>query len=69
MKTPERRHWRCSGIFIVNVEHILHLFSSVSIAEFEQVIAVWDTQAAPLFNPLMPGGNERLYTFKQTCSF
>ena len=22
MKTPERRQWRCSGVFIVNFEHI-----------------------------------------------
>ena len=25
MKTPERRHWRRSGVFIVNLEHISHL--------------------------------------------
>ena len=25
MKTPERHHWRRSGVFIVNFEHILHL--------------------------------------------
>ena len=25
IKIPERRHWRCSGIFIVNFEHISHL--------------------------------------------
>ena len=25
IKTPERRHWRCSGVFIVNFEHISHL--------------------------------------------
>ena len=25
MKTPERRHWRGSGVFIVNVERISHL--------------------------------------------
>ena len=24
-KTPERRHWRRSGVFIVNFEHISHL--------------------------------------------
>ena len=24
IKTPERRHWRCSGFFIVNFEHISH---------------------------------------------
>ena len=22
IKTPERRHWRCSGVFIVDFEHI-----------------------------------------------
>ena len=22
LKTPERRHWRSSGVFIVNFEHI-----------------------------------------------
>ena len=26
LKTPERRKWRCSGVFIVNFEHIPHLF-------------------------------------------
>ena len=26
LKTPERRRWRCSGVFIVNFEHISHLF-------------------------------------------
>ena len=25
IKTPERCHWRCSGVFIVNFEHISHL--------------------------------------------
>ena len=25
LKTPERRHWRRSGVFIVNFEHISHL--------------------------------------------
>ena len=25
IKTPERRHWGRSGVFIVNFEHILHL--------------------------------------------
>ena len=41
IKTPERRHWRCSGVFIVKFEHILH-FSSVFTVNFEQVIADWD---------------------------
>ena len=26
IKTPERRHWRRSGVFIVKFEHISHLF-------------------------------------------
>ena len=25
IKTPERRHWRRSGVFIANFEHISHL--------------------------------------------
>ena len=25
-KTPERRHWRLSGVFVVNLKHISHLF-------------------------------------------
>ena len=26
IKTPERRQWRRSGVFIVNSKHILHIF-------------------------------------------
>ena len=38
IKIPKRRHWRCSGIFIVSFEHISHFAcSSVSIVNFEQV--------------------------------
>ena len=40
IKIPERPHWRLSGIFIVNFEHISHL-ASVSIVNFEQVNAGW----------------------------
>ena len=29
IKTPERRPWRCSGVFIVNFEHISQLFQAV----------------------------------------
>ena len=25
IKTPEQRHWRRSGVFIINFEHISHL--------------------------------------------
>ena len=34
---------RRSGVFTVNFEHILHLFQSVSIVNFEQVNAGWVT--------------------------
>ena len=37
----EIRHWRHSGIFIVNFEHISHLCSSVFIVNFEQVNPGW----------------------------
>ena len=29
IKTPERRQWRCSGVFIANSEHISHLVQVV----------------------------------------
>ena len=35
IKTPERRQWYCSGVFIVSSEHISHLLS-VYIVDFEQ---------------------------------
>ena len=38
LKTPETLHWRRSGVFTVNFE-IFHTFSSVSIVDFEQVLA------------------------------
>ena len=34
VKTPERSHWRWSGVFIVNFEHISHF-----VLNFEHVIA------------------------------
>ena len=37
IKTPEWRHWRRSGVFIVNFEH----FSSVSFIDFKQINASW----------------------------
>ena len=42
IKTPKRRQWRRFGVFTVNFEHISHLCSTVSIANFEHVIAGWD---------------------------
>ena len=42
MKTPERRNWRRSGVFIVNFEHISHLLLVFrgSIVTFEQAYHV-----------------------------
>ena len=40
-KTPEQRHWRRSYVFIVNFEHISHLFLCVFIVDFEQVNISW----------------------------
>ena len=42
IKIPERRHWRYSGVFIVNFEHFSLVCSSISIVNFEQVNAHWD---------------------------
>ena len=38
-KPPKRSQWRRFGGFIVNFEHISHLCSTVSIVNFEHVIA------------------------------
>ena len=40
IKIPEQRHRRCSGVFIVNSEHITPC-SGVSIVDFEQVNVSW----------------------------
>ena len=42
IKTQERRQWRRFSAFIVNFEHISQLVL-VSIVNFEQVNAGWDT--------------------------
>ena len=41
IETPEQRHSRRSGVFIVNFEHISNLLSSASIVDFEQVNLSW----------------------------
>ena len=41
IKPPKRRQRRRFGGFIVNFEHISHHCSSVSIVNFEHVIAGW----------------------------
>ena len=47
--TPERRHWRCSGFFIVNFEHISHLFVVFLYPAFEQVNNSWVTTLSNAF--------------------
>ena len=42
IKTPERRQWRRSGVFMINFEQV-SLFFGVSIIDFEQINACWDT--------------------------
>ena len=41
-KTPERRHWHRSGVFIVNFEYISHLVLVFLFVNFEQVNAGWE---------------------------
>ena len=41
-KTLERRHLHCSCVFIVNLEHYFTPCPTVSIANFEYVIAGWN---------------------------
>ena len=36
IKTPKRCQWLHSGVFIVNFEHIPHLFFGVSTADFKR---------------------------------
>ena len=43
IKTAERCHQLRSGVFIVNFEHIFTPCSSVSIVNFEQVNAGWES--------------------------
>ena len=42
IKTPERRQWRRSGVFIVNFETYFSPCSSASIVNFEHVIVGWE---------------------------
>ena len=41
IKTPERRKWGHSVVFIDNFEQILHITLDVSIVDCESVIAGW----------------------------
>ena len=42
IKTPKRRHWRRSGIFIVNSEHISYFFPVLLLLTLnKQILAGW----------------------------
>ena len=41
LKTPERCQWHYFVVFIVNLEHISHLFLVFSV-NFEQLVACWN---------------------------
>ena len=41
IKTPELLQWHRSDVFFVNLHHISHLFSNVSIVDFEQANVSW----------------------------
>ena len=41
IKTPERRHWRRSGFFIVNFEHISDFILVFLLLTLKEVIADW----------------------------
>ena len=44
IKTPERRHWRRSGVFVDNFEHTP--CCSVAVVNFEHVITWWEVTTA-----------------------
>ena len=50
IKTPERRHWRLSGVFIVKLGKYFTPFSSASIIDFEQVNFSWGASKATVLN-------------------
>ena len=41
IKTPKRRQWRHSGVFIFNFEHILHLFLVVLLLTLNKYMLPW----------------------------
>ena len=41
IKAPERRHWRRSGVFIVNFEQVLHTVLVFLVFDFEKINAIW----------------------------
>ena len=46
IKTPEQRHWRCSGFFIINFEQILHV--AVFLCSLWTINAGWAARCQPV---------------------
>ena len=42
VKTPERRHWRRSGVFIVNFNHISHFFLEFLLLTLNKLNVSWE---------------------------
>ena len=42
IKTPEWRHWRRSGVFVVNFEHISHLFLVFLLLTLKKWMLAWN---------------------------
>ena len=57
IKTPERRQWRRSGVFIVNFEHISHL-----VLVFLLLNLIAELMVRPLYN-----GPCRMNSQENTC--
>ena len=51
IKTPERRHWRYSGVFIVNLENILHLFLVILLLNFSMQMPAGEWQIGKIHLP------------------
>ena len=41
IKTPERCHWRHSGVFIINFEHISHFVLVFLLLTLNMLLAAW----------------------------
>ena len=41
IKTPERRKWRRSGVFVVNLEHISHLVAVFLLLTLNMYLSAW----------------------------
>ena len=62
IKTPARRYWRHSGMFIVNFDHISHFFSSVSVVDFEQInVSLVTNNVSIIYHPGSKSVDDEVY--------